>query len=273
MHLFDFHSHLDWYEQDCSDNFLYDGIFSQLERFSGTIISASCSENSFYENLKICEKSKALGIFYNQNGLPKIIPTFGIHPKDILNGSDNLQYYDRLCEQSKIIVEIGMDFCWYKEADCNQQEKVLRYFLEHCHNHEKYCVIHTKDAEKQICDILTDYPNAKPIIHWYNGPENVYKEFIKRGYLQTFGCETIRSNHIQSLLLQTPRDLILAETDNPDAEPWLGGTNNSIYLIEEIYQNIAKILNMNFENCAEMINKNSERVLVESGFYCFNKMN
>lgn len=80
MHLFDFHSHLDWYEQDCSDNFLYDGIFSQLERFSGTIISASCSENSFYENLKICEKSKALGIFYNQNGLPKIIPTFGIHP-------------------------------------------------------------------------------------------------------------------------------------------------------------------------------------------------
>ena len=30
---------------------------------------------------------------------------------------------------------------------------------------------------------------------------------------------------------------------------------------------------MNFENCAEMINKNSERVLVESGFYCFNKMN
>ena len=77
------------------------------------------------------------------------------------------------------------------------------------------------DAEMQICNILTEYPNAKPIIHWYDGPEKVYKEFIKRGYMQTFGCETIRSKHIQSLLLETPHNLILAETDNPTAETWL----------------------------------------------------
>ena len=99
---------------------------------------------------------------------------------------------------------------------------------------------------------------------------DVYKEFIKRGYMQTFGCETIRSKHIQSLLLETPHNLILAETDNPTAETWLGGTNNSVFLIEDIYQNIAKILNMHFEDCIEMINNNSKRVLIESGFNCFN---
>lgn len=270
MHFFDFHSHLDWYEQDCCYNSHYSELFTQLKKFSGTIISASCDEKSFYKNLEICKKSEDFGIFYNKNGLPKIIPTFGIHPKEILNSSKNLHEYDKLCEQSKIIGEIGMDFCWYKEADSSQQEKILRYFLEHCHNHKKYCVIHTKDAEMQICELLLEYPNAKPIIHWYDGPENVYNEFIKRGYMQTFGCETIRSKHIQSLLLQTPRNLILAETDNPTAEPWLGGTNNSLFLIEEIYQNIAKILDMNFEDCVGMINENSKRVLVESGFNYFN---
>lgn len=287
MYFFDFHSHLDWYKNDKQNSLLssnssalinqrfydsayYAELLSQLEIFSGTIISASCNEESFYENLKICEKAKALGIFYNTNNLPKIIPTFGIHPKDVLKCSKNLHEYDKLCEQSKIIGEIGMDFCWYKEADSDQQEKVLRFFLEHCHNQKKYCVIHTKDAEMQICNILTEYPNAKPIIHWYDGPEKVYKEFIKRGYMQTFGCETIRSKHIQSLLLETPHNLILAETDNPTAETWLGGTNNSVFLIEDIYQNIAKILNMHFEDCFEMINNNSKRVLIESGFNCFN---
>ncbi len=231
---------------------------NNYETFIQEIVNAlnkngkSTAGDKFYENLKICEKAKALGIFYNTNNLPKIIPTFGIHPKDVLKCSKNLHEYDKLCEQSKIIGEIGMDFCWYKEADSEQQEKVLRFFLEHCHNQKKYCVIHTKDAEMQICNILTEYPNAKPIIHWYDGPEKVYKEFIKRGYMQTFGCETIRSKHIQSLLLETPHNLILAETDNPTAETWLGGTNNSVFLIEDIYQNIAKILNMHFEDCFEM---------------------
>ena len=98
----------------------------------------------------------------------------------------------------------------------------------------------------------------------------MYKEVIKRGYTQTLGCEAIRSKHIQSLLLETPHNLILAETDNPTAETWLGGTNNSVFLIEDIYQNIAKILNMHFEDCFEMINNNSKRVLIESGFNYFN---
>ena len=131
MFFFDFHSHLDWYKNDKQNSLLssnssalinqrfydsayYADLLSQLENFSGTIISASCNEESFYENLKICEKAKALGIFYNTNNLPKIIPTFGIHPKDVLKCSKNLHEYDKLCEQSKIIGEIGMDFCWYK---------------------------------------------------------------------------------------------------------------------------------------------------------------
>lgn len=87
MHFFDFHSHLDWYEQDCCYNSHYSELFTQLKKFSGTIISASCDEKSFYKNLEICKKSKDFGIFYNKNGLPKIIPTFGIHPKEICNYS------------------------------------------------------------------------------------------------------------------------------------------------------------------------------------------
>ena len=187
MKYIDFHTHLDWYKSQ-------DDLFGQLKTFDGTIVAASVDAKSFEANCEIRDKAKALGYSV------KIIPTVGIHPQKAADASEDLCCYDQLCDASPLIGEIGMDFCWYKDTSPAKQEKVLRYLLEHCHNKGKYCVIHTKDAEKQIARILEDYPNAKPIIHWYDGPEDVFQEFCHRGYLQTFGCETIRSKSIQNLL-------------------------------------------------------------------------
>ena len=246
MNYIDFHTHLDWYDQV--------ELFNQLKTFSGTIVAASVDRESYSKNLVIAEKTKALGYSVN------IIPTVGIHPEKVIAASEDLSAYDKLCMSSPIIGEIGMDFCWYKDAGPEKQEKVFRYFLEHCNQQEKYCVIHTKDAEVQIARILEDYPKAKPIIHWYDGPEEIFQEFCKRKYMQTFGCETRRSKHIQKLLLQTPKDLILAETDNPTSEPWLGGTDNSVNLIKRVYSDIAKVLEITTEEVEKLIKNNSEKI-------------
>lgn len=214
---------------------------------------------SYEENLEIENKSKALG--YDVN----IISTFGIHPQKVLEADKNLSIYNELCNNSPIIGEIGMDFCWYKDASRIEQEKVFRYFMEHCNKTKKYCVIHTKDAEKEICEILKDYPDSKPIIHWYDGPKKYYEEFINRDYYFTFGCETIRSKHIQELLKITPEDRILLETDNPSSEPWLGGTDNSVFLIKRIYKDIAKIQMKSEEKIAKIVLENCKRIFNESG--------
>ena len=246
----DFHTHLDSFKDE-------DELFSQLSGFDGVIVAPSMSLSSFY---KIRQKSKALGYKV------RIVPTLGVHPANVLSEIKNLSLYKDALKDSAIIGEIGMDFCWYKDATPAQQEEVFRFFLEHCAEHKKYCVIHTKDAEEKICRILEDYRDAKPIIHWYDGPEEVYKEFILRGYMQTFGCETIRSEHLQKLLLQTPLNLILAETDGPDSEKWLGGTDDSLYLIKRIYRDLAQVLGMKAEEIQKIINENSNRVLTEAGF-------
>ena len=245
----DFHTHLNDYPQD--------ELFFQLKDFSGIIITASCDSESYKKNCLIQNKSK------NFSKL-KIIPTFGIHPKQAANCQNDLSVYDEICYTSPIIGEIGLDLCWAKDVPFNKQEKVFRYFLEHCNANKKYCVIHCKDAEKQVSQILLDYPEAKPIIHWYDGPINIYKEFIKRGYYQTFGCESIRSKHIQNLLLLTPPNLILAETDNPESEPWLGGSDNSIFLIKKIYQDISQISGRSLVDIQNIINSNSMTILEEA---------
>lgn len=255
MKYIDFHTHLDCYKNQ-------EELKNQLASIDDeeTIVSASMDASSYKKNLSLANDAKKLNL------KAKIIPTLGIHPARAQAELKNLDIYRPLLEKSRIIGEIGIDFCWHKDVPCAAQEKVFRFFLEHCGREKKYCVIHTKDAEEKICRILEDYPGAKPIIHWYDGPDEIYTEFIKRGYMQTFGCETSRSSHIQSMLKRTPRNLILAETDNPDSEPWLGGKDNSVFLIKRIYSDIAKVLGIEEKAAAKIINQNSERIL------CYSKL-
>ena len=253
--LIDFHTHLDFYKSE--------ELEKQLAEFSGTIVAAAVDEESYLKNIAISQHTKTTA------RACRIIPTFGIHPNradenaPLLDDSATTQRFIKYLEQSPIVGEIGMDFCWSKCSPANQ-EKVFRWFLEYCNNTGKACVIHTKDAEQKICDILTDYPSARPIIHWYDGPEKIYREFIRRGYPQTLGVETIRSQHLQNLLQLTPLELLLAETDNPDSEPWLGGTRSDLGLIARVYEELAGLLNMQQLELEKIIEDNFNRIIQKS---------
>ena len=250
--LIDFHTHLDFYKSE--------ELEEQLAEFSGTIVAAAVDEKSYLANVAISNHTKTTA------RACRIIPTFGIHPNradenaPLLDDSATTQRFEKYLAQSPIIGEIGMDFCGSKCSHQNQ-EKVFRWFLEYCNKTKKACVIHTKDAEQEICNILTDYPHAHPIIHWYDGPENIYREFIRRNYMQTFGVETIRSPHLQKLLRLTPPELLLLETDNPDSEPWLGGNRNDVGLIERVYNEIAGLLGMSRPALEKIIEENCNRIL------------
>ena len=250
--IIDFHTHLDFSKKE--------ELQKQLTEFSGTIIAASVDEKSFLENCGIAEWAKKSARDC------RIIPTFGIHPNaadenaPLLDDPATATRLAAYLDRSPLIGEIGMDFCWSKSSHENQ-ERVFRWFLEYCNRKGKAYVIHTKDAEQEICDILSEYPKAHPIIHWYDGPENIFREFIRRGYPQTFGVETIRSPHLQSLLRLTPPELLLAETDNPDSEPWLGGNRNDVALIERVYNEIAGLLGMSRPALEKIIEENFKRII------------
>ena len=250
--IIDFHTHLDFYNRR--------ELEQQLAEFSAIFIAAAVDEKSYLANVAISNHTKTTA------RACRIIPTFGIHPNradenaPLLDDSATTQRFEKYLAQSPIIGEIGMDFCWSKCSRQNQ-ENIFRWFLEYCNKTKKACVIHTKDAEQEICNILTDYPHARPIIHWYDGPEDIYREFIRRNYMQTFGVETIRSPHLQKLLRLTPPELLLLETDNPDSEPWLGGNRNDVGLIERVYNEIAGLLGMSRPALEKLIEENCNRIL------------
>jgi TatD DNase family protein len=241
----DFHTHLSSYENP-------DETISEI--IKNKILSIACSMdiNSFIMTKVLSKKTEL------------VIPTFGIHPA-YSNTVSQLKLLDKYLGESKIIGEIGLDYYWVQDIPGVIQEKVFEYILDHCNNHNKYCVIHTKGAEKRIADILKNYENVKPVIHWYSGPPEIFKEYLDRNYYCTFGCEVAYSEYIRNLLNDTPLGLILAETDNPTAEKWLGGNEDSPILIKRVIEDIAKVKGKSFEDINHIINENGRKIIGESG--------
>ncbi len=244
---YDFHTHIHQYEDNDPD-------LLQIEQHQIISIASSMDIESYTKTKTIARGNRF------------IVPTFGIHPFNADKGYVR-QEIENLLDDSKIIGEIGLDYYWAKHICRKMQEELFEIFLEHCNSTNKYCIIHTKGAEKRVLDMLDNYPKAKPIIHWYHGPKKHYKRIIERNYKCTFGCELKYSRYIRKLVTYTPNELLLCETDNPESDTWLGGSRKDPLLIKDVLMEIAKAKKMDFEEVKTIINTNSKAILDECGIH------
>jgi TatD DNase family protein len=253
--LIDFHTHLHMYKKGPLRN---DALRCITDNTIFTI-AASVDVPSWKDSLAAAE-------CVNVNGKKLIFPTFGVHPSYCEglphNAADLASYLEPFLSESSVIGETGLDFYWEKKIPHAVQELVFQCILDHCSRTGKYCVIHTKGAEKRVAEILLDFPGIKPVIHWYDGPGDVYKQFLGRGYMQTFGCGIKYSAYIRRLLAITPPELLLSETDNPTGEPWLGGTDFSPALIKRIVHDMAEVKKMSCADMELVIQRNVERMTI-----------
>ena len=77
----------------------------------------------------------------------------------------------------------------------------------------------------------------------------------------SLSAEATLRPHLQGLLRLTPPELLLAETDNPDSEAWLGGNRNDVALIERVYNEIAGLLGMSRPALEKIIEENFKRII------------
>ena len=246
--LYDFHSHLHLYDD-------IEPIISEIKNNAIFTIAASVDQDSY--NL-----TKTIGA-----EIPLILPTFGIHPSRAADYTKSLSALDKDINESKIIGEIGLDYLWVDSSTKLAQKTVFTYIAQKCVEQDKYMVIHTKDAEEDILDILCGINSEKVIIHWYSGPEKIYRKYIDMGWYFTFGVELNYSEHIRNLAKITPPERLLTETDNPVGEEWLSGRTGYPKDIIKAISSLAAEYNTNFSFIENIIETNSKRILQESGIY------
>ena len=171
--------------------------------------------------MELCHMPEAEGILF---------PVFGLHPwyADQWKVEDMMPYL----EKCQVIGEIGMDSLWCN-VPLKRQKEVLEKQLQIAAEWKKPVVLHTKDQEREILELIKKYPNTY-LVHLYSADHDL------DGYLDldcyfSVGPDVIWNPAVQQVAKRVPENRILLETDGMDAVKWAWeeGQKSRNYAIEE----------------------------------------
>lgn len=148
-------------------------------------------------------------------GYKHIRLALGLHPLLAAENKKELTLFKRLVDQTSYIGEIGLDFSREGIATKNEQISVLREVLATIKGKKKIVSVHSRNAEKELLDMLCEFETKNVIFHWYSGPVDLIPSIIERGFYFSINESMCRSKNGQSIIGKIPREKILTETDAP----------------------------------------------------------
>jgi TatD DNase family protein len=193
-------------------------------------------------------------------------PMMGLHPTAVKEQYlDELERVERELEYGRYhgIGEIGIDLYWDKthirqqcEAFARQLDLSLRYRLP--------VIIHARESFNEILEILEGYRNKglKGIFHAFTGSRTVAEQVTGMGFLLGIGgILTYSSSTLREVVLQTPIENLVLETDAPylTPVPFRGKRNESSY-IPYIAEALQRIKSISLEEIAGVTTQNVLRI-------------
>lgn len=160
----------------------------------------------------------------------------GVHPESVLEkrsprkGDHDLDSarddIREMIEGSKKIVgvgEIGMDFYWDKERKLEkEQTELFKMQLELAVEMGKPVVIHNREADKEIMEVLDSMPIVpRGQFHCWAGDEGMLAWALDKGFYISFcGNITYKSaGNLREMIKKVPLERLLLETDAPYLSP------------------------------------------------------
>ena len=188
----------------------------------------------------------------------------GIHPHDSQNvDKDYIEQIELMMRSKRMIAigEIGLDY-FRNISSKKSQIKVFNELLQLADNINKPIIFHNREADQDIIDILSSYPNVIGVSHCFSSTLSTAKKLLDLGYYISFsGNLTFKNSNLPSVAKYLPLDRLLVETDSPylSPEPFRGKPNEpgrTRYVAEKL----AEIHNISFESIAEQTTKNTNKL-------------
>ena len=188
----------------------------------------------------------------------------GIHPHDSQDvDKDYIQQIELIMNSKKMIAigEIGLDY-FRNISSKKNQIKVFNELLQLAEKINKPIIFHNRDADQDIIDILSSYPNVIGVSHCFSSTLSTAKKLLDMGYYISFsGNLTFKNSNLSTVAKYLPLDRLLVETDSPylSPEPYRGEPNEpgrTRYVAEKL----AEIHNISFESVAEQTTKNVNKL-------------
>jgi TatD DNase family protein len=200
------------------------------------------------------------------------------HAKFKTRGEEfDFNVYKELAEQDKVVAigEVGLDYYHLPEAEFenlkNKQQQVFREQIKLANEVGLPMIIHVRgnketpdDAYEDILKIFqTEMPAKRGVLHCYTASWQLAEKFLDLGFYLGFnGIVTFdKTGRLEELLIKTPIDKILSETDCPylTPEPFRGKRNEPAY-VEYVVKKIAEVKRLDYDSAAKLTLNNAKKL-------------
>lgn len=170
--------------------------------------------------------------------------SMGMHPLLAEEGQKEMSLFRRYIDETSYIGEIGLDFSREGYSTKEMQIGILHNVLSLLREKKKIISVHSRRAEKELLELLTEYDIKNVIFHWYSGSVGLIDKILERGYYFSVNEAMCLSKNGQAILKKLPKERILTETDAPYNERtdirkvlrYLGMSE------EDVYHNLMSLL-------------------------------
>jgi TatD DNase family protein len=240
----DAHCHLDFERFDDDREEVIENSKGKLE----FVVNAGSNMETNRKALKLGEKYPGF-----------IVPNLGLHPT-YTDDFDELQEVKDLIREEKPVAvgEIGLDHHHVKQEKMkDKQREVFREMLELAEELEKPVVIHSREAEEEVFEIVQDYDIPHIMFHCFNGSPELAEKATEHDIKIGVTTQVLYSNRVQKIVEKIGVEEMLLETDSPFL---YRGDRNEPLNVKESAEKIAEIKDTEVEKVIEKTTGNARKI-------------
>ncbi|MCM8792309.1 MAG: TatD family hydrolase [Candidatus Omnitrophica bacterium] len=192
-----------------------------------------------------------------------IFATVGFHPHEADNFDEGIRedLYN-LAKRSKVVAigEIGLDYLKGYSSKENQNRTFIS-LIELAQELELPLVLHCRQAQSDIIEILRKKKAERVVMHCFSGDEKFLDTCLEMGFFVSFTCNiTYKNAHsLREVLKRVPLERLMLETDAPFLPPqeFRGKRNEPAYL-KFLAQDIARLKGLTLEEVGRVTTHNAK---------------
>ena len=195
-----------------------------------------------------------------------VFAAVGIHPNDCAGVKDeDFDMVKELAEHEKVVAigEVGLDY-HHMQADKDIQKNTFIRQIEIAREMKLPLIIHNRESHDDIYDVITKESASEigGVFHSFSGDEVFLDKIISANFYISFtGNITFKKSTADPLIVRTPIEKLLLETDSPFLTPVpLRGKRNEPAFIIHTANRIAGLKQIEQEVLGKITSENAKEL-------------
>ena len=193
----------------------------------------------------------------------EVYASVGVHPHDAHTFDHKAESKLRqLASEKKVVAigETGLDYYRNLSSQDNQKQAFAKQ-IELAKDLRLPLVIHCRQAEKDVLQILKFALPLRAVVHCFSGDEVFLKECLDCGFFISYTCNITykKAQDLREMVRLTPLDKLMLETDAPYLSPeGFRGQRNEPFQIKLLANQVSQIKGVSFEKIAQQTTQNAK---------------